>query len=459
MRVPHTFRVLGAGALLGLAAAQASAQETLMDIYQRALQNDPTIREAEARYLANAEVRPQARSQLLPSLQLTSRRSGSFQEQSAVVDPVTAQLFPGQETDTDSTSWQLGVNQAIFDWSRIVTLKQADKRVAQAEIEYEVAKQQLLLRVAEAYFNVLAAEDSLEAQVVARQAFERQLEQARRRFEVGLIARTDVEETQAAFDRSVAAEIEAQRILATEQERLREIIGEYVVDLASPGDELPLVSPDPENPDEWVRAALQQNLALISARLQADIAQDDIRLARAERLPRLTLQSSYSSDDFGGETRVKGVPDPRPITRDTEGYNWSINLTVPLFTGGLNSSRIQQSVYSHRASVQAVERVARETERATRDAYLGVVSSISQVRALRQAVASAQTALEATEAGYEVGTRTSVEVQTSLEALTRAQTDYAAARYNYILNRLRLMQAAGTLAVSDIEQVDGWLDQ
>ena len=430
-----------------------------MDIYQRALQNDPTIREAEARYLASIEVRPQARSQLLPQLQLTSRLAGSFQEQSAVVDPATAQLFPGQETDTDSSGWQLSVNQTIFDWSRILTLKQADKRVAQAEIEYEVAKQQLLLRVAEAYFNVLAAEDSLEAQVVARQAFERQLEQAQRRFEVGLIARTDVEETQAAFDRSVAAEIEAQRVLATQQERLREIIGEYVVDLASPGEDLPLVSPDPENPDEWVQAALKQNLALISARLQADIAQDDIRLARADRLPRLTLQSGYSSDDFSGETRIEGVPEPRPITRDTEGYNWSVNLTIPLFTGGMTSSRVQQSVYNHRASVQVTERVAREVERATRDAYLGVVSSISQVRALRQAVESAQTALEATEAGYEVGTRTSVEVQTSLEALTRAQTDYAVARYNYILNRLGLMQAAGTLAVSDIEQIDGWLDQ
>src|SRR5690606_35402483 len=243
MMMPHKLRLLGVSALLCF-AAPLSAQESLMDIYQRALQNDPMIREAEARYLANAEVRPQARSQLLPTLQFSTRVSGSFQEQDTVVNPVTAEIPPGQKTDSDGSNWQFSVNQTIFDWGRIVTLKQADKRVAQAEIEYEVAKQQLLLRVAEAYFNVLAAEDSLEAQVVARQAFERQLEQAQRRFEVGLIARTDVEETQAAFDRSVAAEIESQRILATEQERLREIIGEYVVDLASPGDELPLVSPD-----------------------------------------------------------------------------------------------------------------------------------------------------------------------------------------------------------------------
>lgn len=442
-----------------------------MDIYQRALQNDPTIREAEARYLANVQVRPQARAQLLPSLQFQSSVSGSFSEDpNPPTNPITGENVPGlgaTERESDSRSWQLGINQTIFDWSRIVTMRQADKRVAQAETEYEVQKQQLLLRVAEAYFNVLAAEDSLEAQVVARQAFERQLEQAQRRFEVGLIARTDVEETRAAFDSSVAQEIESQRVLATEQERLREIIGEYVVDLASPGEELPLVSPDPEDVDQWVQAAMRQNLALIAARIAASIAQDDIAIARAGRLPTLSLTSGYRwNRNEGSQNTIVLDPDlldtARPRTEfmsENEGYNWAINLNVPLYTGGLNSSRIQQSVYQHRATVQSSERVARETERQTRDAYLGVVSSISRVRALQQAVQSAQTALEATEAGYEVGTRTSVEVQTSLEQLRRAQTDYARARYEYILNTLRLKQASGILNVADIEQIDGWLEQ
>src|SRR5690606_35793018 len=192
------------------------------------------------------------------------------------------------ENDSDSFGWQLNVNQTVFDWSQILNLKQADKRVAQAETDYEAQRQELLVRVASAYFNVLAAEDTLDAQRVAREAFERQLEQAQRRFEVGLIAITDVQETQAAFDSAVAQEIEAERGLATEQERLREIVGDYVTNLASPAAEIPLVSPDPANPDEWVAVALRQNLALASARIAADIAQDDISIQRASRLPTIS---------------------------------------------------------------------------------------------------------------------------------------------------------------------------
>lgn len=461
---PHTIRLLCASGLLTVLCHSAAAQEGLMEIYQRALQNDPAIREAEARFLANSEVKPQARAQLLPSLSFSTSTSGSFNENPiAPVDPITGENvegITGYESDSDSFGWQVSVNQTVFDWSQILSLRQADKRVVQAQTEYEAQRQQLLLRVAEAYFNVLAAEDSLDAQRVAREALERQLEQAQRRFDVGLIAITDVQERQAGFDLAVAQEIEAQRVLATEQERLREIIGDYVTDLASPGEEIPLVSPDPRNPDEWVQVALRQNLALISARLAADIAQDDISIQRASRLPTLSFQSGYRFNEQTGTRTTKRIGgDLRvPSLSESEGYNWSLNLQVPIFTGGLNSSRIQQSVYQHRAQVQAAERVARETERATRDSYLGVESSISRVQALRQAVESAETALRATEAGYEVGTRTSVEVQQSLEQLRRAQTDYARARYDYILNTLRLKQAAGTLTVVDIEQVDGWLE-
>ena len=463
---PHTLRLLCASGLLTVLCHSAAAQESLMDVYQRALQNDPAIREAEARFLANSEVRPQARSQLLPSLSFGMSTQGSFNEDpNPPTNPITGENEPGfggTERESDTTGWQLNINQSVFDWSQILSLKQSDKRVAQAETEYESQRQQLLLRVAEAYFNVLAAEDTLDAQRVAREAFERQLEQAQRRFEVGLIAITDVQETQAGFDTAVASEIEGERVLATERERLREIIGDYVAELSGPTDDLPLVTPDPADPDQWVRVALDQNLALASARIAADIARDEISIQRASRLPTLSFSSGYRSSRNEGTQLTERFPEAdlrRSSLSESEGYNWSLNLQVPIFTGGLNSSRIQQSVYNHRAEVQATERVARETERMTRDAYLGVVSSISRVRALRQAVESAETALRATEAGYEVGTRTIVEVQTSLEQLRRAQTDYARARYDYILNTLRLKQAAGTLTVSDVEQVDGWLEE
>jgi outer membrane protein len=196
--------------------------------------------------------------------------------------------------------------------------------------------------------------------------------------------------------------------------------------------------------------------------LAADIARDDITIARSARLPTLSLSAGYSERDSEFRQTTVLATDPSRSTigfSEPSGYNWSLNLNVPLFTGGLNSSRIQQTAYQHRASLQASERVARETERLTRDAYLGVVSSIAQVDALRQAVQSAETALRATEAGFEVGTRTSVDVVVSQDQLRQAQTNYARARYQYILSTLQLRQATGTLSIDDVELVDSWLMQ
>jgi outer membrane protein len=452
--------------LIGACACSGSAlgAESLMDIYQRAVQNDPIIREAEATYMATTEVRPQALSNLLPSLNFNAGKSHSYQE-----DPNPATNFITGEPSTtvistatqrDTTSFSINLNQSVFDWSRYVTLKQADKRVAQAETIYESAKQDLLVRVATAYFSVLAAQDTLASQVAAREAIGRQLEQAQRRFEVGLIAVTDVQEAQAGYDQAVAGEIAAERSLSTAQQSLREIINENISDLAAPTDQLPLMTPDPANAEDWVQMALKQNLNLASSRIAADIAQDSIDIQRAARLPSLTFTTAWSQSD-STTTRTNNFADgssaANPSLSGPQGYSWSINIAVPLYSGGLNGSRIQQSVYQHRAALEALERTARETERQARDAYLGVISEISRVRALRQAVESSRTALRATEAGFEVGTRTTVDVLTSQNNLSQAETNYASSRYDYILNVLQLKQAAGSLSVADMEQVDGWL--
>ena len=324
-----------------------------------------------------------------------------------------------------------------------------------------------MIRVAEAYFTVLAAEDTLASDIAAREAIARQLEQAQRRFEVGLIAITDVQESQAGYDTAVATTIQAERTLATAQEFLREIIGEYVTELAGPLEEIPLLTPDPANAEQWVRTALQQNLELVSARIGADIAQDEIAIQRSGRLPTLSFTAGYTESTTDqlirvfGVNPVTGLPTvtDNPSISEPEGYNWSLNLRVPIYTGGFNASRIQQSVYQHRAALETMERVARQTERQTRDAYLGVISEISRVQALRQSVESSSTALRATEAGFEVGTRTTVDVLASQEVLRRAQTNYARSRYDYMLNILRLKQAAGGLAIDDLEEVDSWLVQ
>ena len=459
------YRLITVAGLLAL-AQPGSAQEDLMNVYQRALQNDPLIREAEAIYLASVEARPQARSNLLPQFSFSVGATTSDSEdptpttdfQTGIPDPASF----GSKTERDSTSFSLNLNQTIFDKSQFVTLRQADKRVLRAETDYQLAKQDLIIRVAEAYFEVLAAEDTLAAEQAAREAIGRQLEQAQRRFEVGLIAITDVQEAQSGYDLSIATEISAQRILASAREFLREIVNAYVTELAGPAEQIPLLSPQPDDVDAWVRVSMDQNLTLNSSRIAADIASDDIDLQRGSRLPTLRLSGSYSESD-SDTIRSTFFADPafntvNPSTSAPEGYNLSLNFVVPLYTGGFNNSRIQQAVYQHRATLETLERIARQTERQTRDAYLGVISEISRVRALRQAVQSSEIALQATEAGFQVGTRTTVDVLISQNTLARARTNFARSRYDYILNVLGLQQAAGSLSVDDLDQINGWLE-
>jgi outer membrane protein len=448
-------------------AAPASAQDSLIDIYNRALTNDPAIREAEATYLSQAEVKPQARASLLPGVNLSARRSNNHEDSPGGSD-IGGGIGVGSRTirDIDQQSWQVGLTQTIFNWSNYATLRAADKRVARAETDYEAAKQSLMIRVSQRYFDVLGAEDNLASAASQRESISRQLEQANRRFEVGLIAITDVQQSQAAYDSSVAAEIEAQRQLASSHEFLREIIGEVVMDLAAPTDDAPLLSPDPPNPEQWVQTALQQNLTLVSSRLAEEVALEDIDVQRGSRLPTLSLSAGYSNasnsstteifreDPLLGPTRTVST-----IPTEPEGRTWSLDLRFPIYTGGLNKSRIQQSVYNHRVASETLERISRQTERQTRDAYLAVISNVSRVRALRQAVESNRTALRATEAGFEVGTQTTVDVLQSQQLLRGAETSYSQARYQYILGVLLLKQAAGSLSASDLQEVDGWLQQ
>jgi outer membrane protein len=460
----NLLRIIVVAGLFGL-TQPSIAQEDLLNIYQRALQNDPVIREAEAIYLATLEVKPQARSSVLPQLSFSA---GATTSDSRDPNPATnfqtgqpSNIVVSTETERDTTNLSLNLSQTIYDRTQFVSLRRADKQVLRAETDYQLAKQDLLIRVSEAYFDVLAAADTLAAEQAAREAIGRQLEQAERRFEVGLIAITDVQESQAGYDLAIATEIAAERFLATAREFLREIVGEYIAELSGPADEIPLLSPEPEDPDEWVRVSLEQNLALISSRYAADIAMDDIDVQRGSRFPRFSLSGSYSetnSDTLRRNFFADGSIVPNESTSGPQGYNVSLNFTVPLYTGGFNSSRVQQAVYQHRASLETLERVARQTERQTRDAYLGVISEISRVRALRQAVQSTETALRATEAGFEVGTRTTVDVLVSQNSLSRAQTNFARSRYDYILNILRLKQAAGGLNVDDLDEVNGWLD-
>lgn len=442
-----------------LAAPWAVHAASLLEIYQQALQSDPRIHEAEALRLAALEAEPQARGVLLPQVSFAGDWTKSDFSGTSVGEDSAGNFGTFMsETESEVTRWQFNLRQTLFRWDQIVGLRRADKLVAKAEALREAAQQDLIVRVAQRYFDVLAAEDQLTSIHADRQAIARQLEQAKQRFEVGLIAITAVQESQAAYDQAVANEIAAKRQLATAREFLREITGAYVSNLSAPGDEFPLATPNPANEASWVDLALDQNLTLIASRLDERLARDEISFRRNGYYPSIELIASSGESDTDADRSVNQSPF-FPADSDGRGDSIAIQFTLPLFAGGTTSSRVREAVYLHRASREQLQRVTRETERQSRDAYLGVLSEISRVKALNQAVESSRTALEATQAGFEVGTRTIVDVLNSQFALYLAITNYYQSRYNYILNVLRLKQAAGTLQIQDLEDIDRYLSE
>ena len=230
------------------------------------------------------------------------------------------------------------------------------------------------------------------------------------------------------------------------------------------GDDLPLKNPEPANEDDWVRVAMDQNLALVSSRLAADIARDDVRSAFGGHLPSIDLTASYGNQKTTTDQTFPPFPPNFPAERaialdnDSDATLVGLQLTLPLFSGGGTRSRVRQQEYQWQAARQRLERTSRQTERQARDAFLGVTSEISRVNALKQALESSRTALQATEAGYEVGTRTTVDVLEARRNLVQALTNLSRSKYDYLLNVIQLRQAAGTLDKSALGEINGWLD-
>jgi outer membrane protein len=422
--------------------------------------------------MAALEVKPQARGLLFPQINVNGEAArddirGSSTFPQAIIDPDNptgpreiVNVNNSQTRDADYWRYQAQLTQTVFDWSQWQTLQRADSEVALAEANYRAAEQDLLVRVAGRYFDVLAAEDTLDAAEATLQAVTRQLEQAEKRFEVGLIAITDVQEARAAHDNATAGVILAKRSLATAHEYLRELTGEDYQELVKPADDMPLDQPDPWEQDTWVSRAETQNLNVIAARLGVDVAKANVKIAESGHMPSVQLFANYGqystdatqTNKLTGGTPVTGPADANQ-TQDTVG----VQLTVPIFSGGVTQSRVREQVYLHRASRERLEGALRGASRETRDAWFGVVAEKARVKALKQAVASNQTALEATEAGFEVGTRTTVDVLDARRRLFEAQRDYARSRYDYLVNVVQLKSAAGVLAPGDLGSINGFL--
>jgi len=428
--------------IAGLAYLPTAQALDLIGVYDMARQNDPQIREVRESTNAVREVKPQARALLLPNLSA----GGGYEW----VNQDISGSATGANGSEDFTQYDMAVrvNQPIYHRDYWIQLEQADDTIAGAEASLASAEIDLMVRSSVAYFNVLSAADDLRTAIAEKEANARQLEQAQQRFDVGLIAITDVHESQAAYDTANAGVIVAENDLSNAWEALRAIVGEIKQPLAKLGEELKLKQPEPNDVEKWAETALKQNYDIIAATEAAESAKKNIEIQNSGHFPTLDLYGSYgtqSSDSQYGNDRDIGVI--------------GLELNVPIYEGGAVTSRTRQARYDYQAAVEGLDFQRRTIDRQVRNAYRGVISSISQVAARKSAMISFQSALESTQAGLEVGTRTMVDVLTVTRSLYDAERNYARSRYDYIINGLLLHQAASTLTPELLKKANGWLDQ
>ncbi len=425
------------GFFFGLSSTTALGDD-LFDIFQIASQNDPTYAAAIQEYNAAKQASPKAWSSALPQLNLQGSHTEVYDE--------SRNGSAGEDYDRDQ--YALTLTQTIYNKAQFDAISQAGYQVLQAEANYANARHDLIIRVAERYFNILSEQANLVFAKAEKKAIAQQLDQAKQRFNVGLTAITDVHEAQARYDQAVAQEIEAQRLYDISLESLREVTGQVHTTLATVNEQHTFVAPEPNSIDAWVTTALDNNLQLKAAQSNVEIARESKGIANAGHYPTLDLEATYSdSDSSGGQFGAF----------ETDQTSVALVLNIPIFAGGGVNANSREAAALYQQSKELYEQQRRITEREARNSYLTVISSISQVNALKQALISTQTALEATKAGFEVGTRTAVDVLDSQREMYRAQRNYIRARHDYIVNTLRLKQAAGTLVDEDVKLINAWL--
>ena len=422
--------------LLGCGAVHAA---DLATVYREAARTNPQLAAAAAALQAVRESRPQAMAGLLPNIAATG-----------VIDQTRQKNLNDPKTVEDVTNKvaSLDLVQPLIRYDRWIQLAQADSEIARAEAQYLAAQQELMVQVAERYFNVLDAQDNLEFAEAEKSAIGRQLDQATQRFEVGLIAITDVKAAQARYDLSVSQEIRALSQLVEAKDALREIAGEYYDELSLLTPDLELAQPNPASPDAWIEQARQQNLSVLAAQAAAESARQEIRRQRAGHYPTLDLNAStmYFDRDFGGVV-------PQERNDSTIG----LQLSIPIYEGGAVNSRTREAQSRFQESQQLLQQQVRAAELETRNAFRGIRTDIAQVKALAESLRSTEIAVEAEEAGFEVGTRTIVDVLNSQREYYLARLNYARARYLYVVDQLRLKKAAGILSEDDLLQINAAL--
>jgi outer membrane protein len=446
-------------ALLPAAGAHA---EDLLQTYQMAHSGDPQLAAAESGRIVTKEGAVQARAQLLPQIGGTadltrSRSSGPGTQTLTDVNGLPIGLLPGTSTtERRGRSYGLNVDQAVFDYGRITRLRSENMLSRAADFQLRSAGDSLVTRTSEAYFNVLVAIETLAAAEASETALKKQFDFASKRLDVGLAPITDVHEARAQYERARANTIVTRNALEDAYQALAEITGKPVRQLKALPEDFKPSLPQERDADGWVKAAIDNNPALQAKQLQVQSRDIDVETARAGHLPTLYFNGSYGESASWGQSDFTGAnfSSSFPIRGESRGPTFGLTLRVPIFSGGAVSSQVRQAAAQRDVAADEMEQQKRALERNTRNSYQTLVAGISEVEARRLALLSARSAYSASQVGLEVGTRTVIDVLINQQNLFNAQREFALARYNFLQNRLLLEQAAGTLDINDVADIN-----
>jgi len=429
-------------AIAALSAAPLAGAADLLQTYHAAQSQDAVFASARATQRAGQEKLPQGRSLLLPSVNLNA--STTYNE--STTHYRSAFLIPSGTSRFNSNGYGVTLTQPLFRQQNWVAYTEAELQVAQTDAQFEAAKQNLIVRVAQAYFEVLIAQDSVQLAEAQKSAITEQLEQAKRNFEVGTATITDAYEAQARFDLTHSQEIAAQSNLEIKKRALQQIINTGTGELRHLGKELKLDAPQPGDVEKWVEDAQQRSLQVVVAQAGAELAAKEVARNRSGHYPTLDLVANYAENSAGGGAFGVGT--------DSHSQAIGVQLNLPLYQGGGIQSRLREAEANRDRATEELENTRRSVALQTRQAYLGVVNGIAQVKALQQALKSSESLLEASKLGQEVGVRTNLDVLNAQQQLYSTRRDLYQAEYNYLISQLQLKAAAGTLVEDDLAKIN-----
>lgn len=428
--------------LIGLSLGGFSAMsqaENLLQVYKQARESNPDLRKTAADRDAAFEKINEARSPLLPQLGL----SAGYTHTNGYRD--------SRDQNSDATSGSLALTQTIFDMSKWRALTLQEKTAGISDVTFQTSSQQLILDTATAYFNVLSAIDSLSYTQAQKQAVYRTLDQTTQRFNVGLVAITDVQNARSNYDTVLAAEVTARNTLDNALEKLRQVTGTFYPELASLNTDR-FSTQRPEAVNNLLKEAESRNLSLLSARLSQDLAREQIRSAQTGYMPTIDFNASTAVSNTKNNGSRNNTPDA-----DIGQNKVGLSFNMPLYNGGQTNSQVQQAQYNFVGASEQLESAHRNVVQTVRSSFNNVNASISSINAYKQAVVSAQSSLDAMEAGYQVGTRTIVDVLDATTTLYNAKQQLSSARYTYLINQLNIKFALGTLNENDLMLLNGAL--